>query len=191
MEKQHKRSICDISSFEDEVPIYKVLFQDKAITLLKNIIEQIANDKYDRNNTKYPSILVIGNNSKSLVAQALSNSLCFSLEEIQGDLLGNGGQYNNLYENVHQETLYHITSCDKLTNFSVSILNKFLKQGYILCKNPLSGEQDMVHMMGKMFVFSAKDAGNLNSDLLKAIDYHCYLDDYNSEQLRTLVEQRL
>jgi Holliday junction resolvasome RuvABC ATP-dependent DNA helicase subunit len=190
MKQQERQTISHINSFNDEVSIYKVLFQDRTTTLLKKIVEQISNDRFDGNHTQYPSILLLGC-SKRLVVEAMCNALCFNFEEVQGDLLGQGASLNTLYENLSKETLYHITSADKLTNYSVSFLYRFLNQGSILCRNPFTRENEMVLAMNKMFVFSATTAENMNADLLKIIDYHCHLDDYNNEQLRIIVEQRL
>jgi hypothetical protein len=191
MKQQERQTISHINSFNDEVSIYKVLFQDRTTTLLKKIVEQISNDRFDGNRAKYPSILLIGNSSKKLLAEALCNTICFNYEEIQGDLLGQGGQTNTLYENAPRETLFHISLADKLSNYSISSLFRFLRQGYVLCRNPFTRESEMVHTMGKMFVFSAKTVENMNADLRKIIDHHCYLSDYNDEQLRVIVSQRL
>ena len=81
MENNTKKDIYDISNFDREVSIYKIMFQDKTTTLLKNIIEQISIDRFE-GKCRYPSILLVGRSSKRLIANALCNSLGFVYEEI-------------------------------------------------------------------------------------------------------------
>ena len=189
--KNAEHTISDINSFDQEISIYKVLFQDKATSLLKYIIEKISIDTFQNNRARLPSILITGKEGKELTARAFSNSMAMELETIQGDLLGTGGNSGTLYENSNDETVYYISSSEKLFASSVSSLYKFLIQGFTTMRNPISRDVEKISADNKLFVFSAIDHKKVNQVLYKAINYHCYLQKYNIEQMELIVEQRL
>ena len=72
-QQEEKHIISDINSFDTEASIYKILFQDKATSLLKHIIDKITIDRYEQVNFKLPSILIAGKEGKQLIARAFSN----------------------------------------------------------------------------------------------------------------------
>lgn len=183
--------ISDINTFDKEASIYKILFQDRTTALLKYIVEKISIDKYERVNYRLPSILIAGQDGKQIIIRAFSNSLCCKFEHIQGKHLGMGGCCGSLYRDSDSETVYFIGSADKLNATSVTTLHNFLTHGYVKFKNPISGEEITVSAENKLFVFSVRDPAKLCPDLHKAVDYHCYLNKYNIEQMEILVEFRL
>ena len=181
----------DISSFDEQVSIYKILFQDKTTSLLKYIIDKITIDRYEHMDSKLPSILLIGKEGKQLISRAFSNSLCNSYEFIQGKNLGMGGFSGSLYMNSDRETTYYINQADKLSPYTISLLHKFLTQGCIKFRDHIKGENVTVTAGNKLFIFGVRNKEKLCPDLCKAINYHCYLRNYNKEEMEILTEQRL
>ena len=191
MKKQEQQTISDINSFDKEISIYKILFQDRATSLLKYIIDKISNDRYENINYRLPSILITGKEGKQLLARAFSNSLCNNFEHIQGQHLAVGGWHGSLYKNIENETIYYISSADELNSSSITALLKFLTQGYFKYRNHMKCEDITVSVENKLFIFSTNNQKELCPDLYKAIEYHCYLKNYNTGQMEILVEQRL
>lgn len=193
MKKQKENHlITDINCFDEEASIYKILFQDRATALLKYIIDKISIDKYENVNYRLPSILIAGKEvGKQLIARAFTNSICANFEHIQGKNLGMGGYCGSLYENSDKETVYYISSADKLSPYSVSLLLQYLRQGFVAFKSQMTGENKIVSSENKLFIFSADDSKKLCPDLFRAIDYHCYLQNYTVQQMEIIVEQRL
>ena len=189
--KQDGNIVSDINSFDEEASIYKILFQDKATTLLKHIIDKITIDRYEQVNFKLPSILIAGKEGKQLIAQAFSNSMCSDFEVIGGEGLGIGGSSGSLLENSDSETIYYINQADKLTRYSISQFYKFLTCGTVQFQNHFGGEDLTVTSDNKLFVFGVSNSQKLSHDLFKAIDYHCYLNDYEERETEILIEQRL
>jgi len=192
MKGAERQTIRNISSFDEEVSLYKILFQDKATSLLKYLIEKLGIDSYE-NNLRLPSLIISGREGKSLIAKAFSNSICCCFEHIQGDLISSGGNVGTLYEMIeHQTIIYHISKADKLYPASVSSLLKFMTQGYTSLRNPINKEVNVVPATNKLFIFSAKNINNVNSDLVKAVHYHCRLNSFPTpEQIELIIEQRL
>ena len=174
MKEQENHTISDINSFDEEIPIYKILFQDRATALLKYIIDKISIDRYENVNFRLPSILINGKEGKQLIARAFSNSLCNRFEHIQGKHLAMGGCSGSLYKNVDCETIYYISSADKLAPSSISMLFKLLSQGSVKIRNHISGEDITVLADNKLFIFGVNNSKKLCTDLYKAINYHCY-----------------
>ena len=193
MKKQEdKQIVSDINTFDDEVSIYKILFQDKTTTLLKHIIEQISADKYNNRVEEYPSLLLTGDTSKRLISIALSNSLCFDYEEVLGELISMGANCSSLFETVFTDTIYYVSRADKLTEYSISQFYQLLTHGYLRISNPITRKKEVVLVDNKMFIFSAKNKNRVNPNLLKVISYQCFLQDCNSDsKLLLIVEQRL
>ena len=50
MKQQDNHIISDITAYDAEASIYKILFQDKATALLKYIIDKISIDRYENIN---------------------------------------------------------------------------------------------------------------------------------------------
>ena len=71
------------------------------------------------------------------------------------------------------------------------MFHQYISQGYIKFINNISRESNTVSAENKLFVFSVDDPKKLCKDLYKAIDYHCYLQDYNNGQIELLIPQRL
>jgi len=176
--------VTDINSFDEEVPIYKVLFQDLTTSLIKHIIEKAYVD------FKLPSILLAGKEGKGLIAKAFSNSLCSKFEHIQSRYLSMGGDCGTLYNNIDQETVYYISACDELSGHSLSMIFKLLTQGYVKVRS-YGRDHETVMADNKLFVFSTDHTEQICPDLYKAIDYHCFLNSYSIEQMEIILEQRL
>lgn len=191
MEKQTQQIVSDVHSFDKEVSIYKILFQDKTTSLLKYVIEKISIDKNDNMITKLPSILISGREGKKLIIRALSNSLCNRFEHIQGNHLVMGGCCGSLYKKVDHQILYFVSSAEELASSSITLLYKFLTQCSVRVRNYMPDEYKTVSAQNKLFVFSVNDPKKLCPDLYKEIDYHCYLQGYSAEQMEIIVEQRL
>ncbi|MHC4772851.1 MAG: hypothetical protein ACYS8S_04600 [Planctomycetota bacterium] len=192
MKKQHEHHIIsNIDSFDQEASIYKILFQDRTTSLLKHVIDKISIDRYEQVNIKLPSILIAGENGKQLIARAFSNSTCNRFEFIQGRGLNMGGCSGSLLENSKSETTYYINQSDKLTPYSVSHFYKFLTKGFVEFRDHMRGRDLTISAENKLFIFGTDDPSKLCPDLAKAIDYHCSLKSYSTEELEILVEMRL
>ena len=192
MKKQKENHIIsDINTFDAEASIYKILFQDRATALLKYIIDKISIDRYENENFKLPAIMIAGREGKHLITRAFSNSMCNSFEFIQGKHLGLGGSFGSLLENSEKETIYYINQADKLSPYSISNFHKFLTIGYVKYHDRIKGENVIVPANNKLFIFGTDDPKKLCPDLFKAIDYHCYLKNYDTREAEILVEQRL
>jgi hypothetical protein len=193
MKKQEEQHITrDINTFDEAASIYKILFQDRTTALLKYIIDKIAIDRYESKGNRLPAIMVAGKyGGKQLISRAFSNSMCAKFEHIYGRHLGLGGCCGSLYQDVHEETVYYISSADKLNAYSITLLHKFLMYGFIQFKNPITKEEVTVSANNKLFVLSVNDPKKLCPDLYKAINYHCYLKNYSTMEMEILVEQRL
>ena len=191
MKQQEKYMISNISCYDDQASIYKILFQDRAIALLKNVIDKISIDRYEHVNFKLPSILIVGKEGKQLISRAFSNSMCNTFEVVLGKHLGMGGYSGSVYKNIDTETIYYISSAEKLNAYSVSLLHKLLTQGYFKFRNHMEDEDTTVSTDNKLFIFGVNDPKKLSPDLYKAIDYHCHLRNYNTLEMEILVEQRL
>ena len=98
---------------------------------LKYLIEKLAIDRLDNVNFKLPAILIAGKEGKQLLARALSHSMCNSFEQVQGKHLNMGGYSGSLYKNSDSETVYYISSADRLSPYSASLLHNFLTHGQI------------------------------------------------------------
>jgi len=190
-ETKEKHITSDISSFDKEVPIYKILFQDRTTALLKYIIDKIAIDKYEHVNFRLPSIVIAGKEGKQLIARAFSNSLCYHFEHIQGQHLGMGGCAGSVYKDSDTETVYYISSADRLSPYSVSLLHNFLTHGHIKFRDNMRDELVTVTTHNKLFVLGVHDPKKLCPDLYKAGDYRCYLKNYSTSEMEILVDQRL
>lgn len=191
MKKQEEKTINEINIFDEEASIYKIPFQDRATTLLKYIIDKISIDRFENVDFKLPSILIAGKEGKQLLGKVFSTALCSSFEQVQGKHLGMGGYCGSLYNNVDSEIVYFISSADKISAYSVSLFHQYLSQGFIKFRNHLSGEERTVSAENKLFIFSVNDSKKLCSDLYKAIDFHCYLKNYNTKELELIVDIRL
>ena len=66
MKGQENNIISDINTFDKEVSIYKILFQDRATALLKYVIDKISIDKLEKVNSKLSSILIAEREGKQL-----------------------------------------------------------------------------------------------------------------------------
>jgi hypothetical protein len=196
MKKQKKQKeqhiTSDINTFDQEVSIYKILFQDRATALLKYIIDKLLNDRYENKNNRLPAVMIVGKyGGKHLISRAFSNSMCSNFEFIHGRYLGMGGYSGTLYKNSDTETIYYISSADELSPYSASLLHKFLSQGYYKYRNHIVNEEITVLTDNKLFVFGVNDTKEFCSDLFKEIQYHCYLNNYSTTEMEILVEQRL
>ena len=192
MKKQKEHHIInDINSFDEEVSIYKVLFQDRTTAMLKYLIDKLSNDRYENRNCKLPSVLIAGKEGKQLVARAFINSTCYNYEHIQGQHLGMGGHFGTLYTNSDTETVYYISSADRLSAFSVSWLHQYITQGYIKFRDHIKDESVTITGDNKMFIFSVNNTKKLCPDLHGSTEYHCQLKDYNTSEMEIIVEQRL
>lgn len=191
MKKEKQKQITDISSFDEQASIYNILFQDRAIALLKYITEKISIDRYENNNYKLSSIVIAGKEGKQLIARALSNSLCNNFELVHGRHLSMGGCSGSLYKNIEEETVYYISEADELSAFSKTLLHKFIVHGSIKFKYYVAGEEITVSAKNKLFVFGVSDIKKLSKDINKSIEYHCYLQEYDTRQMEMIVEQRL
>ena len=192
MKKQKEiYTTSEISSFEGQVSIYKILFQDRATSLLKYVIDKTSIDRIENKNFKLPSILIAGKEGKTLIGKAFSTSLCSSFEHIQGKHLSMGGYSGSLYKNSDSETVYYISSADELTAYSISLFHQFFSQGFIKFQNHISGEETTISAKNKLFIFSVDDSKKLCPDLNKAIDYHCCLKNYNETEMEIIIEMRL
>ena len=191
MKKQEELTISDINTFDAQASIYKILFQDRTTALLKYVIDKISIDKLEKVNSKLPSILIAGIEGKQLIIRAFSNSLCSKFEHIQGKHLAMGGYSGSLYKNSDTETVYFISSAEKLSAYATSLFHQHISQGFIKFRSQVSGEDTTVSAENKLFVFSVDDPKKLCQDLYKAIDYHCFLKNYNTEELEFIVEMRL
>jgi hypothetical protein len=189
--KQDGNIVSDINSFDQEASIYKILFQDKATSLLKHVIDKITIDRYEQVNFKLPSILIAGKEGKQLIAQAFSNSMCYDFEVIQGEGLGMGGSSGSLLENSDHEIVYYINQADKLTRYSKSQFFRLLTCRAVKFQNHFGGEDLTVTADNKLFIFGINDPKRISHDLYKAIDYHCSLKRYSTPELEILVEMRL
>ena len=189
--QQEKHIISNINTFDEEASIYKLLFQDRAIALLKNVIDKISIDRYEHVNFKLPSILIVGKEGKQLISRAFSNSMCNTFEVVLGKHLGMGGYSGSVFKNIETETIYYISSAEKLNAYSVSLLHKLLTQGYFKFRNHMEDEDTTVSTDNKLFIFGVNEPKKLSPDLYKAIDYHCCLRNYNTLEMEILVEQRL
>ena len=192
MKKQQENHIAsNINTFDKEVSIFKVLFQDKTTSLLKYLADKIVADRYEQRDYKLPSIVLYGVESKQLISQAFSNSLCYDFEHLQGKHLGLGGSFGSLLEDSEQETSYYISQADKLSAYSISQFHKFLTLGYIRFRDHIRHRDLTVSAINKLFIFGVNDLQELDADLSKAIDYHCYLRHYTESEMSILIEQRL
>jgi len=189
--QQENNTISDITTFDEEISIYKILFQDRTTALFKYIVERISIDRYETVNFRLPSILIAGKEGKQLLTRALSHSMCNSFEQVQGKHLNMGGYSGSLYRNSDSETVYYISSASELNSSAITMFHKFLTQGYFKFRNHMSGEDMTTSADNKLFIFSVNDSKKLCSDLYKAIDYHCYLKNYNTREMEIIVEQRL
>ncbi len=186
------KRITEISSFDEEVPIYKNMFQARTTSLLKHVIEKISVDRNDNMNSKLPSILLSGKGEgKSLLAKSFSTSLCSRFEHIQSRHISAGGGCGSLFQNVDSETVYYISACEELTASSISMIFKLLTQGFVRVRSYRGAEFETVSANNKLLIFSTDEPSQLCPDLYKAIDYHCYLQEYSSEQMEIILEQRL
>ena len=75
--------------------------------------------------------------------------------------------------------------------YSISLFHQYLDQDFIKFKNNISGEDTTVSVANKLFIFSVGDSKKLCPDIYKAIDYHCFLKNYNKEEMEFIVEMRL
>ncbi len=179
-----------VNSFDNEVPIYKVLFQDKTTLLLKSVIEKLSIDRFENVNFRLPGILLSDGEGKELLAKAFANSICFKFEHVQSRHLMAGGSCGSLYKNIDQETVYYISAAEELTAYSISMLFKLLTEGYSKVRI-YGGNYETVTAENKLFIFSTDHEEQICPDLYKAIDYHCVLNSYTTEQMEIIVEQRL
>lgn len=193
MKKQEEQiyATSEISCFDSEASIYKVLFQDRTTALLKYIIDKISIDRFENKNFKLPSIMLAGKEGKQLIARAFTTSLCANFEVIQGKNLGMGGYCGSLYESSDKETVYYVSSADKLSPYSISLFIQYLRQGFVIYKSHMSGDDKTISVNNKLFIFSAYDSEKLCPDLYKAIDYHCCLRNYNDSEMELIIKMRL
>jgi hypothetical protein len=194
MKKQKDKIITDINSFDEEVSIYKILFQDRTTSTMKYLIDKLSLDRYENRNFNLPSIMIAGKEGKQLIARAFANSLCCNFEHIIGSHLGRGGSCQSLYENnenVDEDTIYYISSADKLTTNSITQFHNFLQYHYVKFRNPISEKEQTVRSNNKLFIFGVDDYKKLSKDIYKSIEHHCYLTDIRLDNLYTLIEQRL
>jgi Holliday junction resolvasome RuvABC ATP-dependent DNA helicase subunit len=189
--KQDDSIASDINTFDKEVSIYKILFQDRATSLLKHVINKIEIDRYEQADYKLPSIMLAGKEGKELVARAFANSMCSDFEVIGGEGLGMGGDSGSLLENSENETISYVNQADKLTRYSVSQFYKYLTSNSVKFQNHFGNKELTVSTDNKLFVFGVNDSSKLSHDLFKLIDYHCYLKEYNTKEIEILIEQRL
>ena len=191
MKKQKEQHISDINCFDNESSIYQILFQDRTISMLKYIIEKISLDEYECVNFRLPSVMLIGGEGKQLIARAFSTSLCYNFEHIQGQYLGTGGYSGSLYQDVHEMTVYYISSGEKLSNYSMTLLHNSLRYDFMKFKTSASQEDVIITAYNKLFVLGVNDSKEISQDLCKATDYHCHLNNYTTENQELLIEQRL
>ncbi len=103
-----------------------------------------------------------------------------------------GGCSGSLYKDIEKETVYFISSADQLAASSITLLYKFLIHGHVRIRNYMASDYRTVSSANKLFVFSVNEPKKLCPDLLKAIDYHCCLNDYlPPNQIELIIEQRL
>jgi Holliday junction resolvasome RuvABC ATP-dependent DNA helicase subunit len=180
--KNKTKNIKD--SYED-ISLYNYLLENKAITILKKLVDQFHWDKIENKNPIYPSIILFGAPySCKQLAKATSN--CFGNKLVE--ICGNYTFHEDLREmaEVGETHTYFFSSIDKMTPHFEMHLYKVLTEGKFSILNAFEGKAETFYISkDKLLIFSAEKTyqQKMNPNLLQTIDVIIELEDSYNENL--------
>jgi len=177
--------ITNLNETLEDVSLHNYLLDNKAVTILRNLVDHIHWDNMDGRDIVYPYIILFGDPfSARLLARAFSNTLGHNFNEIYC----NYGFYDELKKlaNDAEYNAYFIGSIENMAPYFETQLYNILTKNELSTYNHMKGEYDKHYISRNMpIIFSAgKDYINLKSpNLLNVIDVKINLEEKSDREL--------
>jgi hypothetical protein len=190
-EKKHQ-----LSDFIEHINLFNIVpgGDGKAITLLKTIVDSIQATNYKYPNKQLPSFLLIGgtNTGKSIVAQALANSLaCSETWLLPAEYLDAGAPSVQFFSDSYQDTCQILTGFLSATKLAESVVYRYLKDGKCNYYNYITKKCDIVNKAFGMLILTADSQTGISKSVLKEIDHVVELQPYTTDQIIAILHQYL
>lgn len=175
----------NIKDSYDDITLYNYFLDNKAITILKKIVDQFHWDKIEGKNPTYPSIILFGAPySCKQLAKATSNAFGNEYHEI----CGNYTFFEDLREmaNTGEHHTFYFSMLDKMTPQFEMRLYQVLTEGKFSIINIFEGETEIFYIpKNKLLIYSAQKTylDKMNPNLLQTIDVIIELEDKYKEDL--------
>ncbi len=190
MEQTNKKN-ADIGDFEQYCNLYNIVGDEKAIEFLRAIVEEVHQDNYFAPGTKRPSILIVGKEGKTLLANAFLNTL--AIEDVRicpSKHFDNGMNSKELFDNSLYDTAIIITDFEQLRQMSEATIWRYLRYGWCSYPNFPNRNRDYIHSNG-FIILTASSLDKVGKPIQKAIKYIVRMEPYNQRKLFAICHQYL
>jgi Holliday junction resolvasome RuvABC ATP-dependent DNA helicase subunit len=181
--------------FLNDINLWKIIGNKTTVNKLQVLVNEYQNNASEGRRQKIKNVILHGKTGigKTVIAHAYSNSLCCSqMYEADGTTLSMGGEciYRFLqYGNDNSSYLIH--NAEKLTHYSIHILNTVLKTN-VLVYHDFAENQDNEFDFNKLLILSTTDISRVNSEIVKDIDVICSLNEkYADAEIFNIILQRI
>ena len=181
----------DITDFEPN--LWNYIGQEKAITILKAIVDQFYNDKNSGRNVSIPSILLVGNEGlgKRTIAKAISDAFGNTeFKEMIGQILHMGDDIFVIKDTGEDATIY-INSAECLSLPAQSLIFKMVNENILYIKKPFEDEAEEIPLDNRLIILSAQNTKRICYSIKKAIDITITLSDYSDNEISQILDQRI
>ena len=192
MKKQEHKNIYEISDFENHCHLWNIILNDKAIVMLRKIVDAIQSDNYSAPGNTLPSFLITGASGKKLVAKALVNSLIIEdVRECHAKYFENDIPSFQFFWDSYTTTAHVITEIEQLRGKAESALWKYLKNRECSYYNDMNRTYDKTVHCNGLIIMTAKKKNLIPNTILRATDHIIELQELNQNQLEAAIHQRL
>lgn len=156
---------------------------------LQKISQQIEHDKFCNPDFVFPSLLLLGKNSKTTLAKAFFRSMCFTCITIDADLFGpasNAIQHFRPDKNTGIVVIDVENFDDPTTKLLLTILRN---QGKYSLYNYVEKHDEHFEFKG-MVILTSSNPMKVNKNILKAVTHVVQLEPYEKVQIELILRQK-